>query len=1294
MDSYFKRPISSEDYLPDSYQDLFKLRGDKRLETACRAAATLTNAASGAIYLDHSQNCSLLQTWGLSSTEWKVLLERNSLQGHTPLPQGYSAVKKKGSAIQNDSKPETIRGLLSANLHDTLGNRIGSLVVAGSESLGLDPQNLETLGQMAQITSDLLMQEHNKTQSQYFRTIFNVTKNLIVVIDRNFKIKSANPSFESLFNTLDNAECNHDLRLCLQLSDDEIRELTLNKNKGDFHFTARPVLNGRRMAFVWDLIENKDNDEYFCFGIDQTQITEEKQKVATAAKRFDELFENAMGLMSRHDLQGNILEVNRKGREALKYDESEVPSLSLSTLFPKQNYSRIEPYLKRMQANREDSGLMVLLTKDGVPKTWLYNNILTQDDNANPFVLSTALDVTERLELEKDLFYTKEILTQTNEVANVGSWQLDLNGQKITWSDITKSIHGVSKDYKPSLEQAMEFYAVEQRQDLQKMIDNVIEHHQPYDVQMNITRQDGSRVWVRIKGHPVIEEGQCVKIFGIMQDITQEKENITELEEKEAMLSSFIRNAPVAIVMLDQNLNFLLASDLWGEEFASDYRQITGKNIFEIYPNIPQERRKIYLDATKGISFNQKIEVQTEPFSETQIFNLNVAPWKLQNGAIAGIIISAQNTTDSEKKNEELKQSKLLAERASKAKSEFLANMSHEIRTPLNGVIGFSDLLLQTPLNEIQSQYLKYINESGETLLSLINDVLDFSKIESGKLELHIEKTDIQSLASQVINIILYQAQRKNLELLLNIEPGLTADIYLDVARTKQVLINLLGNALKFTDSGEIELKVEKRAIDKTHLTIRFSVRDSGIGIPKEKQQRIFDAFTQEDSSVSKKYGGTGLGLTISNNILGYMESNLSLESTLGVGSTFFFDLRLPYEAQNQDTQDEINIKSALIVDDNENNRIILDHMLAFKNIRSMQASSGMQALQILMEGHEFDVILMDYHMPILSGVETIEKIKELYSSQNKQTPAVVLQTSSEERHILTTLQKDRDFLYLLKPIKSEELYTTLRKTHQVQVPLINEPLASQAETQIGTYQIMIVDDNPVNMVLAHNFVKSIYPSAQIQEATDGSFAVDLAQLQPFDLILMDVQMPVMDGIEATIRIRETDLNKSTPIVGVTAGNTLGEKQKCLEAGMNDFLPKPLRKAEFKACIQSHLHPIETQEHTGAKFPILDLEKLEIQVDGDPEFREIFLKLVHDELAKALDLFKTQPQDDPSMSMLLHKLKGTAGTAGLTQLAHLAERYEDEIHSELSIGEQAKNVIEEIQRAQMAILELRKFENL
>ncbi len=383
-----------------------------------------------------------------------------------------------------------------------------------------------------------------------------------------------------------------------------------------------------------------------------------------------------------------------------------------------------------------------------------------------------------------------------------------------------------------------------------------------------------------------------------------------------------------------------------------------------------------------------------------------------------------------------LKQSKKEAEDANKAKTEFLANMSHEIRTPLNGVIGFSDLLMQSNLTETQMEYMNTVNTSAKTLLDVVNDILDFSKIEAGKLELDIDNFKIKLLSNQVIEAIKYQTIQKKLELNITLSDNLPQVVKGDKMRLRQILINLLGNAIKFTNKGFIELKMETIAVHKNGTnTIRFSVIDTGIGIDKRNQEKIFEAFTQEDSTTTRRFGGTGLGLTISNKLLGLMKSKLNVVSELGKGSTFYFDVNF-----------EVNDESVLGTDNNAT-----DHGLLLQNMGNSE------------------------------------------------------------------LKQDT--------------------------------------------KILIVDDNSVNIFLSKILVKKILPNAIIYEAINGLDAVNKYSEQRPDIILMDVQMPVMNGYEATEAIRKLENSGfRTPIIGLTAGVLLGEKEKCIDAGMDEYLSKPVVK--------------------------------------------------------------------------------------------------------------------------------------
>jgi len=887
------------------------------------------------------------------------------------------------------------------------------------------------------------------------------------------------------------------------------------------------------------------------------------------------------------------------------------------------------------------------------------------------FYIQLKADLIRRDKLETDLSYTKEILEQTSSVAQVGGWEVNMKTGNVFWSQSAKQIHKVSNDFQPDFENAVSFFKDDSLERMKFLFNRAMTEGTPFDEEFQMVRNDGVTIWVRVKGLPEFEGEVCSRIFGIIQDIDVFKKMFLEITRKEAMMQSFVTDVPIPLAMFDKDLNYVSVSTKWREEFNMNDVDLIGKNLFVISPGIPEERKIIYENALLGKTYtNGDFALKIPEKAEIQHYDLKVGPWYLTEDEVGGIIISVQNITNAIHVNEELKNAKETADMASKAKSEFLANMSHEIRTPLNGVIGFSDLLLRTPLNETQTQYLNYINESGENLLSIINDILDFSKIESGKMELLIDKSDVYDMVSQVINVILYQSQKKNIELLLNIEPGLPKTLLIDESRLKQILINLLGNAVKFTEKGEIELKVEKLRMDDNNISLRFSVRDTGIGIPVEKQKYIFNAFTQENSSISKRYGGTGLGLTISNNILRYMGSRLSLISAPDQGSVFFFDIEIPYEMSELREEDDMTIKRALVVDDNESNRIILQHMLGYKNIESTLAANGMEALEILLKGETFDVILMDYHMPLMSGLETIDKIRELFDRRKDNLPIIILSSSSEELDVITSIRKKENAFLLVKPIKSDDLYKTLRKVVQKNtVEITQSKYEKDFYSLAPELEVLLVDDNPVNMVLNNKIMRSLAPDANLTEAVNGLEALEQCYNKQFSIILMDVQMPVMNGIEATQQIRLLPDYTDVPIIGVTAGNVLGEKEKCMEAGMTDFLPKPIRQADLLELLKKYIginssnnnkaDVVYTEDELNPEKHI-NMNMLNEQIGDDDEFKQVFLNLLIQELTRSEKNIEkaVHEKDIAEIRMILHKLKGTAGSAGLFMLSEYASKWE------------------------------------
>ena len=685
------------------------------------------------------------------------------------------------------------------------------------------------------------------------------------------------------------------------------------------------------------------------------------------------------------------------------------------------------------------------------------------------------------------------------------------------------------------------------------------------------TWPDGRVTWALSTKMPLRDlVGRIVGTFGISRDITGQRLAEEALRASELRYRTLYDASHDAMMILDPQRGFLAGNPaavaLFGCRDEQEFTSLTPADLSPVYqPNgdlsSVAARRMIETAMQQGAHF---FEWRHRRMNGTE-FPATVLLTCMELEGRPVVQATVRDITAEKQAAEALQAAKEAAEAASRAKSAFLANMSHEIRTPLNAVIGMTDLVLKTQLSAQQREYLSTVKDSGEALLSVINDILDFSKIEAGKLVLEHTPFDLRESLGDTMKSLAIRAHQKNLELAFDCHPEVPRRVVGDYARLRQIVLNLVSNAVKFTERGEVVLKVTCAAVEGRQAVLQMVVSDTGIGIPADKQTDIFGMFEQGDSALSRRYGGTGLGLAIASRLAAMMGGSMAVDSQVGKGSRFQFTVRVQLD-ETAGPEDMVLVPSCLhglrvlVVDDTATNRRILDEVLRYWHMKPTSAASASQALDLLHTAHRaatpFQLVLTDAHMPDVDGFMLIASLRQ---DPTLAATKVIMLTSGDRPEDGDYCNRLGIAAYLLKPAKQSELLEAIEATMGVLMAKQDLAVTEPDTPTVGPLRILLAEDSPVNQKLAVALLQRQGHTVTI--ACNGREAVEAVCRDPFDLILMDVQMPEMDGLEATAAIRGQQRNNGlhTPIIAMTAHALKGDRERCLEAGMDGYVAKPIR---------------------------------------------------------------------------------------------------------------------------------------
>ncbi len=1017
------------------------------------------------------------------------------------------------------------------------------------------------------------------------------------------------------------------------------------------------VKAGAQNYLVKGQVNNKFLVRSICYAAERHYLSNEIEKklqkeLELSEERFKHLYNSSPVMMFSFDSEGNFCDVNSKWLEETGYSRGEVMGKRFDFLIPphhkKLSSSEVSPHF--LKAGHIKDYVCQYIKKDGTVIDVLINCVLTAEPLGKKLGLAVVQNITEQCRMEIEVLSAhekleKRVRERTAELAKINEelqkeiaerkkaetglkeakeyaeliyqvtpsaiFTVDKNCTITSWNDRAAELTG----YTPAEAVGKKCFILcrdkcmpltdlkEEQENKTRTTESII-----------ITKDGMLKTILKNKGILKDNEGNYIGFIESFEDITDRKQN----EEQLRKLSYAIEQSPVSVVITNIQGDIEYVNPKFCNMTGYTPEEVIGKNPRVLKSGqVPAETYKqLWNTVISGREWHGELHNKKKN-GELYWEFASISPIKNKNGMVTHFLAVKEDITERKKAEFELQYAKIQADYANIAKSEFLANISHEIRTPLNGIIGFTDVLLNTTLKEEQLDYVKTIKNSSMILLKLINDILDFSKIESGKLELEEIDFDLELACYEVCEMIGFIVINKPIEILCNIDSEIASYYCGDITKVKQILINLLGNSSKFTESGEISLSVDKAEETQNKVKLHFCIKDTGIGINEDKLDMIFETFKQADGSVTRKYGGSGLGLSICKKLVNFMKGEIWVESISGSGSIFHFTIWLKKSgaatAKAEAHDESIVNKNILVIDDNQANIDILGRILKLSGLKADGALSGGEAIGLIEEkkagGDYYDAVVLDIQMPEMDGYETALKIRKHHDEKIRTVPLLAFSTLFD-KNIKKFIESGFSG-FLPKPIRRQKTIETITKILKENIKAETQTDSCRIRTSAGVTEtpasadlvseihyplkVMLVEDHPVNQKL----VKIILTSAgyNVDIAENGESAVELFKKAPSDekynIIFMDIQMPVMDGITATKQIREYELgqikkqhdkiimqidseniiskkeremifeninNKFTPIIAMTANVIKGDRDICLNSGMNDYIAKPIKK--------------------------------------------------------------------------------------------------------------------------------------